>query len=141
GGAVMCAPVDRRVRPSPSPPGVGGGWGGGGARVCTHEAFCMPPPYPSPASGGGNPPSTRRYGLSKNEGALRHHKVEPPHARHLAAAGADACDRLRDRLERDRHVEGIGVNERGRVAHDGHMALAEHAVAPPQLGGRRRERA
>src|SRR5215813_11731107 len=125
-----------KTRSAPSP-ACGGGLGRG--RVCTHEAFCMPPPYPSPASGGGNPPSARRYGLSKNEGALRHHKVEPPHACHLAAAGADACDRLRGRLERDRHVEGIGVNERGRVAHDGHVALPEHEIAPPQLGGRDRE--
>src|SRR5262249_1156937 len=97
-------------------------------------------PYPSRASGGGKPPSGRLYGLSKNEGALRHHKVEPPHARPLAAGGADARDRLRDRLERDRHVEGIGVNERCRVAHDGHVALPEHEIAPPQFGGRNRER-
>src|SRR5215831_9552734 len=64
---------------------------------------------------------------------------EPPHARHLAADGADARDRLRDRLERDRHVKGIGVNERCRIAYDGDVPLPEHEIAPPQLGGRDRE--
>src|SRR5262245_26882387 len=34
-----------------------------------------------------------------------------PHAHELAAGGTDAADRRRDRLDRDRHVEGIGVHE------------------------------
>src|SRR5215510_622313 len=75
----------------------------------------------------------------KTTAAVLPRLIEPAHARHLAAAGADARDRLRDRLERDRHVEGIGMNERCRVAHDRHMALPEYEIAPPQLGGRDRE--
>src|SRR5262245_30161384 len=52
----------------PSPPGGGGR--GGGERVpmnrfeCPLKLCSMPPPYPSPASGGGNAASTRRQRAS-----------------------------------------------------------------------------
>ena len=53
-----------------------------------------------------------------------------PHARELAAGGADAGNGVRGRLDRHRHVERIGVHERRPVARDGDMALPEDAVAP-----------
>src|SRR5260370_40908676 len=68
---------------------------------------------------------------SKTTAAVLPRQIEPAHARHLAAGGADARDRLRERLERDRPVEGGGVNERGGVAHRRDMALPEHEGAPP----------
>ena len=38
---------------------------------------------------------------------------------------ADALDRMQDRLDRHRHMEGIGMNERRLVPHDGNMAVPE----------------
>src|SRR5262249_61638666 len=43
--------VQRRARRSPPPPRGGGG--GGGGEVPGAELAALPPPYPSPASGGG----------------------------------------------------------------------------------------
>ena len=69
--------------------------------------------------------------------------LEPPQrCVTLAAGGADARDRLLDRLDRHRHVKRIGVNERRGVAHDGDVAFPEHQVAAPRAGeiGRERQR-
>src|SRR5262245_12001877 len=124
-------------------PPCGGGLGRGVMRRdnggATCEGIALPPPPTPPHKGEGSAASAGRYfGPRTKEFALRPRHIEPPHARHLAAAGADTRDRLRDRLERDRHVEGIGVNERCRIAYDGPVALPEHEVAPPQFGGRAR---
>ena len=51
----------------------------------------------------------------------------------ISLAGiADTRDCFRERLDRDRHMKGIGVNERRPVAHDGDMAFPEDEVAAPQ---------
>src|SRR5262249_61790699 len=48
----------------PPPPPLGGeGWGGGELR----ESFCVPPPWPSPASGGGDAPSAERQFAASTE--------------------------------------------------------------------------
>ena len=60
--------------------------------------------------------------------------LQPPHVRQLAARGADASDRLRHRLDRDRHVKGIGMDERGLVAHDGDVAAPEQEIAAREVG-------
>src|SRR5262249_33957538 len=60
---------------------------------------------------------------------------EPAHARDFAARGANARDRLLDRLQRERHVEGVGVNERGHVAHDGDVAAPKQKISASQLRG------
>ncbi len=44
------------------------------------------------------------------------------------------ADRFADRLDRDRHVERIGVDQRVRVAHDGDVALPEQEIAAAQIG-------
>jgi hypothetical protein len=43
------------------PPLAGEGWGGGALHG---RSLCLPPPYPSPASGGGDAPSTRHEAAS-----------------------------------------------------------------------------
>src|SRR6266511_6448144 len=43
------------------PPLAGEGWGGGALHGLS---LCLPPPYPSPASGGGDRPSARRNDAS-----------------------------------------------------------------------------
>jgi hypothetical protein len=59
--------------------------------------------------------------------------VEPAHAGHLAARGTNARDRRIDWLERDRHVESVGVKERCRVAHDRHVPMPKQEIAAPQV--------
>src|SRR6266446_1782458 len=79
---------------------------------------------------------TRRgneMGCLKSESDRCRRHVEPAHARDLAARSVDARNRRFDRFERDRHVEGIGVNERSFVAHDRHVPVPEQKVAAPQL--------
>jgi putative ABC transport system substrate-binding protein len=72
-------------------------------------------------------------GCLKSESDRCRRHVEPAHARDLAARSVDARNRRFDRFERDRHVEGIGVNERSFVAHDRHVPVPEQKVAAPQL--------
>src|SRR5262249_49183777 len=66
--------------------------------------------------------------VSSGDGLAR----DPPHARDFAAGLADARDCLAERLDRDRHVKSVGVNERGADAHDGDVALPENEVAALQ---------
>src|SRR5262249_43063326 len=66
--------------------------------------------------------------VSSGDGLAR----APPHARDFAAGRGDARDCPAERLDRDRHVKSVGVNERGAVAHDGDVALPENEVAALQ---------
>jgi hypothetical protein len=59
--------------------------------------------------------------------------VEPAHAGHFVAQTTNARDRRVDRLERDCHVESVGVKERCRVAHDRHVAMPKQEIAAPQV--------
>src|SRR3984893_6768427 len=70
----------------------------------------------------------------KSHPALAH----APHARHLAIARADAGDRMIDRLQRGRHVEGGGVNHRALVARDRDVPLPEDEIAAPARPVRRK---
>src|SRR5689334_12269565 len=63
------------------------------------------------------------------------HHLNPPHAGDFGAAVADARDRLGDRLDGNRHVEGIGVQEAQAVAHDGDVAVPENEVTTSGLRG------
>lgn len=47
----------------------------------------------------------------------------------LLPDSADARDRVGDRLDRDRHMEGIGVNKIGVIVRDRDMAFPEYQVA------------
>src|SRR5262249_27143857 len=59
---------------------------------------------------------------------------EPPHAGHLAAGSADPRQTVGDRLDRHRHVEGIGVDHAVATTRDGHMTFPEDDVAVLQAG-------
>jgi len=59
---------------------------------------------------------------------------DPPRARQLTSRRLDARHRPADRLDRDRHMERIGVDQRIRVAHDGDVALPEQEIAAAQVG-------
>lgn len=81
----------------------------------------------------GAPPATR--GLRESEPATTSRNAtvglsnDAPHARDVTSGLADARDRVGDRLDRDRHMEGIGVNKIGVIVRDRDMAFPEHQVA------------
>src|SRR3979490_225184 len=58
---------------------------------------------------------------------------QPAHAGNLASYWANAGNRRHDRFERNRHVIGGGMHERGFVSHDGDVTLPEHKITSPQL--------
>ena len=60
---------------------------------------------------------------------------DAPHAGDVTSGLADARDRVGDRFDRDRHVEGIGVNKCGVIARDRDMAFPEYQIAALWHGG------
>src|SRR5512135_1076437 len=70
-------------------------------------------------------PRAPRQARASDNGSAR----DPAHARDLAAGIADARERCGDRLDRNRHVKSVGVNEGRAVAHDRHVAFPEDEVA------------
>src|SRR4051812_3901794 len=57
---------------------------------------------------------------------LQRRPLKPFHAGDFASHLADARNCLPRRLDGNRHVEGVGVNDRVRAARDGNMALPEN---------------
>src|SRR5271157_4110163 len=55
--------------------------------------------------------------------------LQPFHDRNLAAAFANAGDRLAQRLDLDHHMKGVGMNEGLAIAHDRHMPSPEQEIA------------
>src|SRR5205809_8046897 len=66
--------------------------------------------------------------------------ADPPDACDLASGGSNARGRLANRLDRDGHVKGIGMNEARCVAHNGDMSGPENEIAPLEVGNTRRRR-
>ena len=61
---------------------------------------------------------------------------QPPHAFHLITHLLDTSPGGGERLDLDRHVEGIGVQEVLGAYHDADMALPEHKIAAAELNAR-----
>jgi hypothetical protein len=57
---------------------------------------------------------------------------DPAHAGDFAVGVTNTRDRLRERLDRNRHVKGVGVKKGRGVTHDRHVAFPEDEVATPQ---------
>src|ERR1700733_5258232 len=70
----------------------------------------------------------------RDDSASRALSFEPPHAGDIASRAADAGNSPGDRLDGDRHVEGVGVNKAAAFAHDGDMALPEYEITALQFG-------
>ena len=68
--------------------------------------------------------SLRSSGASR---PLRHHRDV------RCRTSPNPLDGVGNRLDRDRHVKGVGVNEARPIAHDGDVAFPEHQIAALEI--------
>src|SRR5262245_45411254 len=110
-------------------------WRGSPANNRPMPARPMPARPTAPSLAAGESPDPLRS-LAPRPVLLNHRNlqtIESAHAGQFATGRANARNRLTGRLECDRHVEGVGVKERCRVAHDRYVAMPEQEIAAPQL--------
>ena len=78
----------------------------------------------------------RKPGISRlyPRGCIPETALKPLDRDDFAAGRADPLDGFPHRLGSDHHMEGVGVEQCGGVAHDRHVPVPEHEIAASQRG-------